>query len=637
LEEFHCFKMGDILKEILKLLPDKINDAVFEGANIVLYTKDKDYFLNPGTSIKDAVHEFKKRIELRPDPSMNLEAEASEKIIVDLIPKEANLGLITFDSQRSQVIIEVEKPGVAIGKQGSILKEIKEKTMWVPLIKRKPSIRSKLIETTRAVLYQHSDQRRKFLNQIGHRIYDGWIRGKKNEWIRVSTLGGGRQVGRSCLLLQTPESRILLDCGIDVASDDNAYPYLEAPEFKIEDLDAVVITHAHMDHAGLLPYLFKFGYKGPVYCTAPTRDVMSLMCMDTIKIMQMEGKAPLYDAEHVKQMVLHTIILDYEEVSDITPDVRLTLYNAGHIIGSSMVHLHIGNGLHNFLYTGDMKFGKTNLLDPAAIKFPRLETLMMESTYGGKDNVVPPRDECDKMSIEFINQIIKGEGKVLVPVLGVGRAQEVLLLIEEAIRTGQITEVPVYIDGMVWDITAIHTAYPEFLNKNVKKSIFHKDENPFLSPIFKRVGSVKERKQIIEGPEPCIILATSGMLVGGASVQYFKSLAENPKNGIMFTCYQGSGSLGKRIQNGEREFNMGSAVKPNIVIRKMQILTIDGLTGHSDRRQLMSFVHKCEPRPKKVILVHGESSRCLDLASSIHKTNRIETTVPRNLDSLRIR
>ncbi|MCX8147501.1 MAG: MBL fold metallo-hydrolase, partial [Candidatus Woesearchaeota archaeon] len=255
--------MADIIKEMMMHLPaEKISDAGFEGANIMFYTKDKDFFLNNNGLIKGIVDKFKKRVELRPDPSITMDEEKAEKIIKEIIPSEAGVTNVIFDSQRSQVIIETEKPGIAIGKQGALLKDIKEKTLWVPLIRRTPAIRSQLIENIRAVLYQHSDYRRKFLNKTGHRIYDGWIREKKNEWIRVSYLGGGRQVGRSCLFLQTPESRVLLDCGIDVASEQQQYPFLEAPEFDINQLDAVIVTHSHLDHSGLVPLLFKYGYRG---------------------------------------------------------------------------------------------------------------------------------------------------------------------------------------------------------------------------------------------------------------------------------------------------------------------------------------------------------------------------------------
>jgi len=629
--------MTEIIEEILSQLPkDKISDACFEGANIVLYTKDKDFLMNNNGLIKDVVDNIKKRIELRPDPAISEDIEKAELHIKKIIPEEAAIANIIFDPQRSIVIIEAEKPGVAIGKQGEILREIKEKTLWVPIIRRTPAIRSQLIENIRAVLYQNSDYRRKFLDKVGHRIYDGWLRGKKEEWIRVTYLGGARQVGRSCILLQTPESRVLLDCGIDVASDNHAYPYLDSPDFNINELDAVIVTHSHLDHSGFVPYLFKFGYKGPVYCTSPTRDVMSLLQLDLVKIAKNEGKEPLFTSEEIKEMVKHTIILDYDEVTDITPDVRITLYNSGHILGAAMVHLHVGNGLHNLLYTGDLKFAKTHLLGSAVTEFPRLETLMIESTYGGRDNVMPAIREADEYLTNVIKDTIKRKGKVLMPVLGSGRAQEVMVLIESLVRNKDIEEVPVYIDGMVWDITAIHTAYPEFLNSIVRKQIFHKDNNPFLNPIFQRIGSAKERKEVIDSKKPCVIIATSGMLVGGPSVEYLKALSENKKHSLVFSCYQAEGSLGYRMQHGEKEIMFKNGQKQDVFKINMEVHKLE-ITNHSDRKQLLNFVYRCNPKPKKIIINHGENSRCLDLSSSLHKLNRIETVAPRNLEAVRIK
>ncbi len=632
--------MSKIIKEILKNLPEeKISDAVFEGANIVLYTKDKDFFLDNEGIIKRIVDDIKKRVELRPDPEITMGQEEAQELIRKIIPEKAGISNVIFDTFRSQVVIEAEKPGLAIGKQGSILRDIRNSTLWVPLIRRTPAIRSKLIENIRSVLYQNSEYRRKFLNATGHRIYDGWIREKKNEWIRLSFLGSGRQVGRSCLFLQTPESRILLDCGVDVAStDQNAYPYLEAPEFNINELDAVIITHSHVDHCGFVPYLYKFGFRGPTYCTTPTRDVSALLLLDYIKIMRSEGKESVFSTEDVKEMVKHTITLEYEEVTDITPDVRATLYDAGHVLGSSMIHLHIGNGLHNILYTGDMKFGKTMLLEPAATQFPRLETLIIESTYGGKENVMQDRKESDEELGVIIKETVARGGKVLIPTLGVGRSQEVILVIEHLVRTGFIDKIPVFIDGLVWDVTAIYTAYPEYLNSNIRKLIFHKDQNPFLSEIFREVASQKERQQVIEEAGPCVILATSGMLTGGPSVDYLKHLGDNPKNSLVFVNYQGEGSLGRRIQRGEREIPMSAGANVQELLKvNMQVHSVEGFSSHSSRKQLMNFLYKCMPKPKKVIINHGEASRCLDLASAIHKLNRIETVAPRNLETVRIK
>ena len=340
--------------------------------------------------------------------------------------------------------------------------------------------------------------------------------------------------------------------------------------------------------------------------------------------------------DNIKAMVKNTIVLDFEEVTDITPDVRMTFYNAGHILGSAMVHLHIGNGLHNFLYTGDVNYGSSQMLDPSSTRFPRLETLMIEATYGGKDNIKDPEIKADEQLAELIEQAVERGGKVLMPVLGTGRAQDVMILIDKMIKTGKMKEIPVYIDGMVWDMTAIHTAYPEYFTASVRKKLANKDTNPFLNSYFKRVGSSKERKDIIENEGPCVILATSGMMVGGASVEYFKGLAENPKNLLVFSCYQGEGSLGRRVQRGDKEIMFAIGQKQEVLNVRLEISKID-VSGHSDRNALMNFINDCDPHPKKVIVNHGEASKCLDLASSIHKQFKIETIAPKNLETTRLR
>lgn len=628
---------SEIIKEILKEVPDgKVSDAVFEGANIVLYSKDEEFVKDDNGLIKSIVKNIKKRIELRPDPELCKDEEETKKKIQEIIGEETEVDQIIFEPYRSIVIIETDKPGMAIGKQGETLQRIKKETMWVPVVKRTPLLRSPIIENIRSVLYQNSEYRRKFLNETGERIYNGWLRQKKHEWIRISYLGGGRQVGRSCMLLQTPESRILLDCGIDVASQDDAYPLLEAPELDVNELDAVIVTHAHVDHTGLIPYLFKYGYRGPVYCTAPTRDIMSLLQLDIIKIQREEGKEPIYSTDEVKETVKHTVTLDYEEVTDVTPDVRITLYNAGHTIGSAMVHLHVGNGLHNILYTGDIKYAKTRLLSPAPTKFPRLETLLVESTYGGKENITESPKTEDKILEEIVKTTVDRNGKILMPTLGTGRGQEVIMMVEKMIKEGQIPDIPVYVDGMVWDITAIHTAYPEFLNSSVKHQMFNKENNPFLNANIKQVGSAQERKKIIEEEGSCLILATSGMLVGGPSVEYLKGIGEDPRHSLVFSCYQGEGSLGRRIQRGDREIIFREGQKEDILNLKMDIHRIE-ISGHADRKELMEFVRKLNPKPRRVLVNHGDSNRCLDLASSIHKKYRIETEAPRNLDAVRLK
>jgi hypothetical protein len=204
------------------------------------------------------------------------------------------------------------------------------------------------------------------------------------------------------------------------------------------------------------------------------------------------------------------------------------------------------------------------------------------------------------------------------------------------IRNKLIDPVPIYIDGLVWDITAIYTAYPEFLNSEIRNQIFHKDNNPFLAEWVKRVGSANERKQVIESGESCIILATSGMLNGGASVEYFKQLAEQEKNAIMFSSYLAPGSLAKRVFSGETEFAFRKGVGQEVIKCRMEVHKLD-VSGHADRKELVAFVQNLNPKPKKIILNHGENSRCLDLASTLHKQFRVETIAPRNLEAVRLR
>ncbi len=626
----------EILKNIKERLNENITDASFEGANIVLYTDNEKFFKDGEGKIKKIVDDIKKRIELRADQKILPKQEETEKQIREIVPKEAEITEILFDFHRSIVVIEAKRPGMVIGKQGSILEEIRRKTLWVPQIQRSPAIKSKITENIREVLYANNNYRRKFLNSVGEKIYKEWNPEKGEGWIRLTFLGGARQVGRSCLLLQTPNSKVLLDCGIDVASQgQDRFPYFNIPEFDISQLDAVIISHAHLDHVGLLPYLYKMGYKGPVYMTAPTRDIAALLSLDFIGVAYKQAATPLFSSTDIKEMVKHSICLNYNEVTDVTPDVRLTFYNAGHVLGSAMIHLNIGNGLHNLLYCADYKYAKTRLLDPAISVFPRVETVITESTYGSKNDVLPPRAETEEKFNKMVKETLEKGGKVLIPELGLGHAQETFLRVDEAMRAGELPKVPMYVDGMIWDINAIHTAYPDFLSNKIRSQIFQ-DSNPFTSDIFKRVGSPQERKEVIEGG-PCIVIATSGMLVGGASVEYLKHFAENPNNLIILSCYQGPGSIGRQIQDGERTVFIEDEGGKRQVEIKMRVEMLTGLSPHAGRNELLAFFNNIKPKPKRIIVNHGEVSKSLDLASALYKLNRVETNVPRILDTLRLK
>ncbi|MCK5239939.1 MAG: beta-CASP ribonuclease aCPSF1, partial [Candidatus Thorarchaeota archaeon] len=450
-------------------------------------------------------------------------------------------------------------------------------------------------------------------------------------------LGGFKEVGRQSMFLQTPESNVLIDCGVNVGTPSKAFPRLDMPEFNIAELDAVIITHAHLDHCGMVPFLFKYGYRGPVYMTAPTLNLATLLQLDYLDVAEREGKLRPYRDRDVKEAILHTITLNYGEVTDIAPDVRLTLHNAGHILGSAIIHLHIGDGQYNLAYTGDFKFGRSRLLEPATFTFPRLETLIVESTYGHPTDKMPPRQEVEKKFAGIIRKTIERGGKVLIPVLAVGRAQEIMLVIEDLVTKKRIPKIPVYLEGMIAQATAIHTAHPEALSKKIREMIFHQGVNPFLNEIFVQVDSHTQREEIVEG-EPCIIMATSGMLAGGPSVDYFRLLAPDEINSLCFVSYQGEGTLGRRIQKGWKEVQMRNRNgNTQVVPVNLQVETVEGFSGHSDRKQILNFIKRVSPVPEKVLTCHGEASKCVNLASTIHKSMNIDTKALAVTESIKLK
>jgi len=618
-----------ILDTIKEDLPKNamITDISYEGSEIILYTKNKDFFNEATPLIKNIVSKIKKRIEVRADPSIVAKEEKAIEFIKKLVPKEAGVKDVYFEPEFAKVVIHAEKPGLVIGKNGETLLEIKKKTFWTPDIKRAPVIDSEIIRSVRKMLHKEVDYRKKFLNKLGEKIYTP---GKEVEWIRITALGGFREVGRSCMLLQTPQSKVLLDCGLAVSMfSTKPFPYLDAPEFHIQDLDAIILTHAHLDHCGLVPYLYEYGFQGPLYCTKPTRDLMALLQLDYIQICQRENKKALYASKGIEQAIKHCVPLEYGEVSDITSDMRLTLQNAGHLMGSSTAHIHIGDGLYNVLYTGDLKFERTKLFERAATDFTRVETVIIESTYGGDEDSMPSHRDAELDLINAVKKTTDAGGRVLIPSFAVGRSQDVI-----AILADSNIDVPIYLDGMVWDATAIHTAYPEFMAKTIQTQILHKGKNPFIDPRLKGIGSQKEREEVLNSSHPAVIIATSGMLVGGPALEYLQNFAGNPKNTLLFVGYQGEGTMGRRIQKGWKEVQLESG---KVLELKLGIETIHGLSGHSDRRQLLSFLNHLRTKPKKILVNHGDNTNCIELARTIHKTFSIETIAPKNLECVRLR
>ncbi len=628
----------EISRYILEHVPREaeVTRIEYEGPMLAVYTKKPEVLVDQSSIVAEIVGVIRKRIVVRPDPSVRLPEAEAEKITRELIAPEAEITDINFDPSLGEIIIETKKPGLVIGRNGTVLQEIIKKTKWRPQVLRSPPIKSKIVTHMRHYLHSESKERERILRTVGERIF----RPKAYDVgdIRLTVLGGAQEVGRSAFLVKTRESSVLLDCGINPGSQRpfESFPRFDSPEFQIDQLDAVVITHAHLDHCGLAPFLYKYGYDGPLYCSAPTSNLMTMLQLDYLDVANKQGVTPHYDQKDVRECVLHTIPLRFGVVTDIAPDIRLTLHNSGHILGSAMAHLHIGEGLHNIVYTGDYKFARTMLLEAAATEFPRIETVITESTYGGPDDFMPSRVESEENLTRVVNETLERKGKVLIPVPAVGRAQEIMLIIDGYMKRGLMKEAPVFIEGMISEATAIHTAYPEYLGREVRHSILHEEVNPFQSDYFTIVEHPSVRQGIIEG-EPCIVLATSGMLEGGPVIEYFKNWAGDERNTIIFVSYQIEGTMGKRVQKGVNEVTMmDNDGKMAVVQVKMQTESIEGFSGHSDRRQLVNYLTHLTPKPERIFVCHGEKSKIINMAGFLDHKAGINTIAPAILETFRL-
>jgi len=257
----------DISQHILELVPKEagITRIEYEGPALAVYTKKPEILIEQNYVIADIVNLIRKRIVIRSDPSVRLPEKEVEAIIQKAVPKEAEITSINFDPSLGEVIIEAKKPGIVIGKNGAVLHEIIRLTKWRPRILRSPPIPSMIMAHVRHFLHKESKERESMLRNVGERIFRP-ITFASGE-VCVSTLGGFQEVGRSALLVQTRESSVLIEGSEKVLS---RFPRIDAPQFDLDSLDAVIISHAHLDHCGFVPFLFKYGYKGPVYCSAPT-------------------------------------------------------------------------------------------------------------------------------------------------------------------------------------------------------------------------------------------------------------------------------------------------------------------------------------------------------------------------------
>jgi KH/beta-lactamase-domain protein len=598
---------------ILQSLPHEANltKIEYEGPCIALYSKNPSYLLQNNQLVLNMVNTIKKRIVIRIDESLRLSQDESTKVIGDTVPKESGIAGTFFDAVLGEAVIFARKPWTILREGGDV--DLTEKIGWKVRVRKAPQ-NMLPIEILYKILGETVSQRTKFYREVGDKIF----RPKLTEQAEASllTLGGFAEVGRSCMLLETRESKIILDCGLNLSAKDSlgALPRFDITGIGMEDVDAVVLSHAHLDHTGFLPALFKYGYRGPVYCTEPTLLLMSILQRDYLKY---SGSDALYSEQDIDRAVTHTITLMLGIVTDISPDIKLVLSNSGHIIGSTSIHLHIGNGEHNLVYTSDMKFGKTQTLENASWSFPRVETMIIESTYGGKEDIMCPREQSEANLVSAVERTLTAGGHVLMPVPAVGISQELILLLDRFTKGGRL-KTKVLVEKIISEATAVYEAYPEFLSKELGKHVLESEASQFGSE-FSIVES-----ETLKPSEPAIVLAPSSMLIGGPSVGYLKQIADNPKSTLIILSYQSLDTPGRAILDGARQIRIGGET----IELQCQVERIDGLGSHSDYNQLMAYVMRLRPKLRRVLVNHGERPKAQNLASMINKQFRIQTQHP---------
>ena len=625
---------------ILKSIPKDANvtKIAYEGPRIALYTNKPRYLMENNEIISNLVNVIKKRIVVRTDEKIRKSEEDARKILDNAVPGDAGLQATFFDTATGEVSIEVKRPWLCQRDAAEFNHaEVTENTGWKLRIKKATTKPSNTIKTINYQLKVSSADRAKQLKSVGDEIFRPRIVQKSE--VSLLTLGGFGQVGRSCMLLTTSDSKVLIDCGVNPGARDpsEAYPRLDWANITLDELDAVVIGHAHLDHTGFLPVLTKYGYKGPIYCTEPTLPMMNLIQLDAIKVAGAQGRTPMYSERDVHQIMRQTIPLHYGTVTDISPDIKLVLANAGHILGSASCHFHIGNGDHNFVYSGDIKYGKSMLLESARTNFPRVETLLIESTYGAKEDIQPTREEVETAFIKSVNETLSEGGKVLIPIPAVGRAQELMMVIDKYMKSGQMTESSVFMEGMIQEATAIHEAHPEYLERTLRQKILETDDNPFDSEYFTNIEHADGRDEPLREDSPCIIIATSGMLEGGPVLEYFRNLAPDKRNKILFVSYQVNGTLGRRVMDGARQVSiLGKEGKVEVVTINCATEKLEGFSGHSDYNQLMSYVHRLRPKLRRVLVNHGEKRKSENLSASIRRMYRVTTHYPQVQEAIKL-
>jgi len=447
--------------------------------------------------------------------------------------------------------------------------------------------------------------------------------------VKIIPLGGANEVGASSTYLNFGGFRVLVDCGIRPGKPvEEQLPDLA----RIQEeggLDAIVVTHAHTDHSGALPLVAEAYPDAPIYATHPTAELLKVLLYDSLRIMDgrfdIEREIPLYPESSVDSLLKRIRPVHYLAPLDLKPEFRLTFSCAGHILGAAMVVFETSEG--TLMMTGDIHAASQRTVPPLALPRAHPQVLLCESTYGGRLHA--DREAEEKRLAESVAGVIGNGGKVLIPAFAVGRAQEVALLLRRAMAARLIPRFPIWLDGMVTAICGVYAKHPDYLSpvlsqKVAKGSPIFFDDNR----IVRRVDSASIRDKVIAGG-PCCIIASSGMLSGGASTIYARQLLNDPKSMISFTGYQDEESPGRNL------LRVADGHEPTIRLDGDELpvrcrVTKYSLSAHADSGQLVALINRLNPQ--EVLLVHGDAEARQALSRTLRRSFEGEIHLPSNGD-----
>ncbi len=436
--------------------------------------------------------------------------------------------------------------------------------------------------------------------------------------MKVSFFGAADEVGRSCIMVSTDSTAILLDAGVKLGSEEE-YPVIE--DSQLRRIDGIFISHAHLDHTGYLPHIYTAGYKGDTFATKPTIELTNVLLSDYIRISNPKN----ISKEGMAALSSHFKIIEYGKAFKFR-DLTIKFIPAGHILGSALIC--VSDGRSKLVYTGDINLMKTRLLDGADLKNLEADTLITESTYGAKKDIFPREHDTEQRLLRSVNETIKAGGKVMVPSFAVGRAQEVLFIFDDYMNSGVLHKVPLYVDGMINKALRIHRHNVIYCRKEMQSRILMSDYDPFKSPNFTPVETKGQRNKIVAGSESSIVVTTSGMLSGGPIMFYLSKLGNNHMNKLILVGYQAEGTLGRAMQDGAKTINInGSDVRVQLDVETYH------LSAHADRVQLESIPAKIRG-VKTVFIVHWEHNKAEELREAL--AQRYHTVVPKLGESFSI-